>query len=253
MAAPAFRSNGAMATTAGGFTTGVNVPYPAGLVAGDLLLLQLSYYNTSGPLIVPSGWTVLFGPVTPTNPSSELVNVLYKIATGSESGTLNVKVSVNSTPIITAIMSAWSGCGSGSPVDVYATSSLPSSGTSGTNPSVTTTGVDRRVLHMFWVYSSSATVTPNASDTERYESGADSNMFYNHEVADRAQAVAGASGTSSATFSTSISGGVAATIALKPPAAGLAGVKTLQGVSWSSVKTVDGAANASIKSWLGVT
>jgi PKD repeat protein len=101
---------------------------------------------------------------------------------------------------------------------VYATATLPTSGTTGTCPSVTTTGTNRLLLHAYYDWTASTTVTPNAADTERYDAF-DSNTNFAVELATTVQAAAGASGTSSATFGSATFGGLAVTVALAGPSA----------------------------------
>jgi len=96
---------------------------------------------------------------------------------------------------------------------------LATSGTTATAPSVTTTVANTRLLHIYWGYVNNSTVTPNASDTERYDAW---NISINlgYELADRAQAATGATGTSAATWvGSALFGGLAATVALAPAAA----------------------------------
>jgi len=211
----AFRSAGTLAVTS---DLAPAIPYPAGLVAGDLLLLQFACIHSLTPA-TPSGWTKLLGPVAMagTSPATD-GHMYWKVAAGSESGSLTVTLSGTSN-WAGGVMTAWSGVSGSGPVDASATATLATSGTTATAPSVTTTVANTRLLHIYWGYVNNSTVTPNASDTERYDAW---NISINlgYELADRAQAATGATGTSAATWvGSALFGGLAATVALAPAAA----------------------------------
>src|SRR3990167_5001387 len=82
MAAPAFGSAGAAAAAA---SSTVNVPHPAGIQAGDLLVLLVLSKTGSVAINTPSGWS--------KDPTAERAQGtvsraawFWKRATGSESG-----------------------------------------------------------------------------------------------------------------------------------------------------------------------
>lgn len=62
------------------------VNLPAGITAGDLLLLWFSRDNTTGAVTAPSGWTVEQGPLSQSDQSY----LFSKIADGSEGATATV-------------------------------------------------------------------------------------------------------------------------------------------------------------------
>lgn len=206
-----FRSAGAVVSN-GGNT--VNVPFPASIAAGDLLVIQLFTAGGTSTLTTPTGWTLLLGPNTTPGTAAAHVYVLTKIATGSETGTQTV---VFSGSFLGGIMSAFSGVDTTTPVDVSAYANLATSGTSAVAPSVTTTQANTLLLHMYWVGAASSSVTPNGADTEIYDSF-DTNFGFVIEAATIAKAATGASGTSTATNSAAMNGGGAATLALAPTA-----------------------------------
>lgn len=84
MAAPSFVANG----TVQALTTSASVPYPAGLVAGDLILLYAANTAT-GIQNAPAGWTELGSLTTSGSATSR---IWYRIATGTESGTVAITV-----------------------------------------------------------------------------------------------------------------------------------------------------------------
>lgn len=208
--AVAFRSAGARVSNGG---TTVNIPFPAGLAAGDLLLIEVFTAGGGSILTTPSGWTLSVGKITFTGPSGAYGYVLTKIATGSESGTQAV---VFNASFLGGIMSAFSGVDTTTPVDVSASATLATSGTSAVAPSVTTTKANTLLLHLYWVGAGSAvSVTPAGGDTEIYDSW-DANFSLDIEAATIAQAATGSSGTSTATSSAAMNGGGAATVAIAP-------------------------------------
>jgi hypothetical protein len=81
-----------------GSTTGtsLSVAYPAGLQAGDILVLWIAS-GGNGTYTTPSGWSVAIS-------SSSGRAVYYKVATGSESGSLSVSVQSDSNAAKCGIM-----------------------------------------------------------------------------------------------------------------------------------------------------
>lgn len=75
------------AGTVQSFGASASVPYPASLVAGNLLILHCASYDGTTTNGVPSGWTQLTG--SPFSGGSVTqARIYYKIATGSETGTI---------------------------------------------------------------------------------------------------------------------------------------------------------------------
>src|SRR3990172_2502157 len=69
-------------------TSPVAVPYPTGITAGNLLILQVSVRNLTSVPTDPSGWTLLYGP--DTSGTSVRQWIYGKIADGTESGDLSL-------------------------------------------------------------------------------------------------------------------------------------------------------------------
>jgi PKD repeat protein len=208
----AFRAAGALASQFQGTPT---IPYPAGVAANDLLLIHYVAGTATVTPTTPSGWTLLLGPVAMSGGgNANRGYVYYRVAGGSEPSSVTFANS-GASNTTGGIMTAWTGCDITTPIDGSATATLPTSGTTGTAPSVTTTKASTRVLHLYWDWTGSTTVTPNGADTERYDTFLSAtNIVF--ELADTAQGAAGATGTSSVTFAAATSGGLAATIALAP-------------------------------------
>jgi hypothetical protein len=79
-----------------GTSGSLSAPYPSGLAANDLLLLQITIRDTTSAPIQPSGWTLLFGPDSSTVGRQW---IYYKFAVGSESGSLSLTVGGTSCQI----------------------------------------------------------------------------------------------------------------------------------------------------------
>lgn len=193
-------------------TTGRDFPYPAGVGNGDLLILPIFSQTTSINTVTPSGWTKLFGPVAASG-TSYRVYLFYKIAGPSEPSSVNVKPETG-TGSVGGIMSAWSGCDTAAPFDVYATAGMPTSGTTGTCPSVTTTKANTHLARLYWGWHDPGTITPDPADTERYDVFF-TDLTHLHGAASRAQAATGPTGTATITFpGTPLFGGLAVTAAI---------------------------------------
>src|SRR3972149_4288072 len=82
---PAYINAGAGASAT---TSPVAVPYPTGITAGNLLILQVSVRNLTSVPTDPSGWTLLYGP--DTSGTSVRQWIYGKIADGTESGELSL-------------------------------------------------------------------------------------------------------------------------------------------------------------------
>ena len=93
MAAPAYAAAGAGDAVDGGASSTVNPAYPSGIVAGDLLLLQVAMTEQGEPwnVNVPSGWTELHADENGGAAGNDIRQEIFaKSASGSESGTLAV-------------------------------------------------------------------------------------------------------------------------------------------------------------------
>lgn len=87
-------SFGAQGTTIAG-TTSIDVPYPAGITAGQMLVLFVGTKYDPNPPATPSGWTLGASSAGGSGSSGVDTGVgdvrqYYKIADGTESGTVNL-------------------------------------------------------------------------------------------------------------------------------------------------------------------
>src|SRR5215217_7567233 len=96
-------------------STSYNVAYPSGITAGQLLVLFISINGGTG-VNSPSGWTEVYNDLTLSNPKG---GIWYKIATGSESGTL--AVTLGSSVTGSGIILRYTGVDTTTPMDVTPT------------------------------------------------------------------------------------------------------------------------------------
>jgi hypothetical protein len=116
-------------------TGSINVPFPAGVTSGQLLLLQLGSRSSNVP-VTPTGWTLAW--------FDEVLNtrqrIYYKFATGTESGTL--AVTCGNSNVNVGRMYSFSGVNAGTVFFEGAATSTDEDGTL-PGPSVTTSAPQR--------------------------------------------------------------------------------------------------------------
>jgi hypothetical protein len=115
--------------------TSTPVPYPAGITAGDLLLMFVAVNVGTVPAL-PAGWTDIVSGASGTGSQSPSIRWQYKIADGSETGTQSV---THSNTLSKGMMWRISGVDQSVPVDVTGTHVAVAIGTSLTHAGVTTT------------------------------------------------------------------------------------------------------------------
>jgi len=89
MAVPTIAASGAGAVS---FSTDLNVPYPAGITAGDLLFVHTVISSSVG-MNIPAGWTE----VRNTGATDPRAQVFRKIADGTETGNLTISTASSNT------------------------------------------------------------------------------------------------------------------------------------------------------------
>jgi hypothetical protein len=181
---------------------------PAGVTTNDVLLAGISVRGNP-TITAPSGWTLVRSDASGT---TLLQSVYRKVATGSEPASYTWTFS---EPIASAVggIAAYSGVNTTTPIDVHGGQANASS-TSVTAPSVTTTAANAMLVGFFGT-ANDATFTAASGMTERYDVDADGTNQIGGEVADQAQAAAGASGTRVATASVAAVN-IGQLVALKP-------------------------------------
>lgn len=205
-----------------------NIPYPASIAAGDLLVVSMES-NGAELGTNPTGWTTIYKQTGAalTNPRG---GMFYKIATGSESGTLAWPVTPGTTTTMqgTAQMFRYTGVDNTTPLDVAAGSYTNSNAAdvAVVLPSLTTVTAGAMLIMMGAPNSGSTTLnapgSAAAGTTVRVDHGAlggTGNKGGFH--ADQLLGAAGATGTKTFTWSAARAN-FGAIAALRPAAGGAA-------------------------------
>lgn len=162
MAVPVWQNVGSVSNVA--LATDPTPAYPAGISAGDLLVLFVFIRSSTGTVVDPSGWTRVFDD-TNVGPGSSFV--FLRKADGTESGTLTVDCSAAAGVLAQAVIgrvTGWNDAGAiGDAVEGNATNS--GTGTTDSQASLTTGGPDRLVVAWRWFGASIA------ASVEAYASG----------------------------------------------------------------------------------
>jgi hypothetical protein len=164
-------------------------PMPAGVVAGDALVMILHAWGGGTPVITtPAGWTSRGF----HNPGGDVWGCYTKIASGSEGA--SVTVTANTSTMSNIGILAYLGA---TAIDAVTDFGLQQSSTTPTVPSVTTTVANGMLVGLAG-FAGAASATPAAGWTERldHHSPNSSGLIYAME---RVQAAAGASGTAQIT------------------------------------------------------
>ena len=178
-------------------TNSVNIPRPAGLVAGDAMLATIA--TRGGPTITPpAGWTLVRQDVSGTTMRQA---VFVRIAGASEPTTYVFTLS--SSQSAAGGIVAYSGVDPTGPIDAHG-GGVNASSTSITAPSITTTGPGAMLVGLFGI-AQLTTQTPPAGMTERYDQAVPSTNTYKVTTAgaDELAPAAGATGTRVAVAATS--------------------------------------------------
>lgn len=165
MGIPAYVSagDGAATNTNGG---ALNVPYPATVTAGNLLLAHIYYDGNAAAPSTPANWTAMGGPYNVKNATPESRHWLFgKIAAGTESGTESFGT-VAATTLRMGRMYQFSGLYSATIAECYEDLDGDEYGYAAQvdDNSVTTSGADRLALNL--VAWDDDDVTPSVFDGE---------------------------------------------------------------------------------------
>jgi hypothetical protein len=145
------------------------VPYPASLVAGDVIFLVLGTGVADNPANTPAGWNLAVS-ANPTSVSRNLA-VFWKAATGSETG--SETVTIPSAAVGQGAMVAYSGVDTTTPIDVTPVYDEGLATSSHAAPSTTPSTADTYVAYIFLNGGAGDTWTTNpAGTTERFEATA---------------------------------------------------------------------------------
>jgi hypothetical protein len=233
----------------------LTMTYPTGIQAGDVLVATIHQRGGSGASISPpGGWT---SKLRTNNGTSSAEETFYKIATGSESGT--VGFTLTGQVQATGEMSAWSGVDTtGDPTDGSGGQTGSSTATV-TAPSISPTQANDLLLFGAGGRSPTGanTYTADAAMTERAESDNNSGSgSVSSELASQALTATGATGTRTSTATTTLQVYAAQLVALKPAAVvGGGTIKVWTGSAWvlKPVKVWTGSAWVAkpVKFWNG--
>ncbi len=186
-----FRSFTTLASGTGGSRT---ITKPAGVVAGDMLILQVGNASDAAPGAVPSGFTaVVNGQMTGAN------GVYLYVKTAGDSEPANYTVTITNSSHTTTLGMVALYSNAALPLAVHAVANqTTAASTNRIWPSVTTTVVDT-LLACFSALSSNTGTTPAAGMTERWDTGLPRIYLMTEPIA-----ASGATGTRTATgFETS--------------------------------------------------
>jgi hypothetical protein len=193
------------------------VAVPAGYAAGDtLIIVTVSTVTTT----TPTGWTLLSA-----QGSGNFITIFYKTATASESS-----VTLTNASVATAVMIAYRGVGSLTPVATYSTAT---SSTAITTNTLTTPLANSYVLSIYACSSSAAAITwtaPASTTAEVISNPPRGTGISGLLIVDESQATAGTSTARTATLLSSVTTLSAVAISLNVP-----NFLTLSGVTISGV------------------
>lgn len=189
-----------------GSATSAAVPVPSGVVAGDIIYVQL-YLEASRTITPPAGFTAVTG--NPSATAQQWEYLFWKRATASDSGTYTFTLSSAATRSGRAFRVSGA-IATGTPHDTPSRAARSTSATATPAVTVTTAGPDRLLLWFATNYNA-GTWTPPAGYTEHADNG-------EITAASAAQATAGSTGSVVGTGSNS-GQQTAALIAVIPDAA----------------------------------
>lgn len=212
MALPTWGAAGTQLT--GGSSTSAAVPVPAGVTAGQIVLVF--FYVESGQTITPpAGFAhAPFSPIIVTGTNGHHLVIFWKRAAAADSGTYAFTVAAGLVWRFAIACRVPGVVTSGSPFDVAAASAKTTTTNGTTNPlSLISNGPDR-----LWVWVATSfvtnTCTPPATTTERIDVSDQCAI----DVATKDQAIAASSGSLSGTFAnaTATAAFLAALLPLNP-------------------------------------
>lgn len=155
-----YRAKGATFASATGTTS--DIAYPAGIQAGDLLVIAL-HVNLNRTFTAPAGWTVVSSGTTATNNQTVMI---YKVADGTETGTVTITNDSTATAR-RGVMAAFDGVDPVNPIDGTPTlRSVTSTTAPYTMASQTPTMAGTLPVWAVTVNNTSTVWTPNPAGTE---------------------------------------------------------------------------------------
>lgn len=195
MAAPAFGSVGT--SSGGGSGTTCNVPVPASVASGHVIIVAL-YVETTQAVTPPSGFTeAIDSPAVVTGAHAHDLHIYWKRATGADSGNYSFTIASGLAWRLGRALRFTGVVSSGYPFDVT-NSAVKTTTTDGTTPAVSqfTNGPDRLWVWAASFFNGNVACTPPTGFTERSEDQGGVVV----DVATLAQTTQGGSGSLSGTF-----------------------------------------------------
>lgn len=208
----AYDSSGAIV----GFTTTtpIDVPYPATVNSGDILILHASEFNSNADITTPSGWTELY-----KYDSGSFVWAYYiKRADGTETGNLAVTVEGSSLWAF-GMISRWTGVTTSDPFFEDATGTAQQNDDSMESQTITSTGEGYTAVVLTSILDDFTLGAWDGSYSEVYDFTTTDAGDHGYTASTQVKATAGDVAQETATFSTGDNhGGVS--FFLIPPSAG---------------------------------
>ena len=139
----------AVETAGGYFVSGgtLDVPVPAGTVAGDFLIAQVAY-NAAGSITPPSGWTTID---VLTHPTAPIMQGLYwRTASGTEPAHYSFTLSSGKSDTAAGAIAVYTGIDTNDPIDAFA-GQASAAGQPVVAPSITTGEPDTTLIGFFTV------------------------------------------------------------------------------------------------------
>src|SRR5581483_3978296 len=211
---PAFRAANSAVASSGTLT----ITKPTGTAANDVLVASVAVTPSSVAITPPSGWT-LVRRTDNAGPTSTSLAVYYKVAGASEPTSYAWGMSGASFGV--GGIQGFTGVDTANPINIEDGQSTPSSTTHAT-PSITTT-VANAMLVTSHAFASSSSWTPPSGMTESFDkaNGSANATGLTVEGSRVLLAVAGVSGTKTATAAANADAGNAHILALRPIATNL--------------------------------
>ncbi|MCP3933955.1 MAG: DUF5011 domain-containing protein, partial [Actinomycetia bacterium] len=194
----------------------LDLPVPAGVVAGDLLIAQVGYNAVAGSTITPpAGWNTI--DVLSHTTKGMMQGLYWREATGSEPAQYSFTLSSGKSDTAAGTIAAYSDVNLTSPIDAFGGQENGTS-TSVVAPSITTTQAGTTLVGFFAVRDDGS-ITPPAGMTERWDVNSNAGVGAVGETtaegADELLGAAGPTGTRTATAQAS-DGSIGHLVALAP-------------------------------------
>jgi hypothetical protein len=195
-----------------GTSTGVVIPLPSGISAGDLMIaaVHVGWCNSGSTVTAPGGWTQIAqlgntGSGCGSSNTTKQLATFYKIATASEPSTFTFLGTSNQYYV--GGIAVYSGVNTANPINTGTSFGAQGSCTAIVANSATTTVSCTRLVNVFFcsVNSSKTNIVPQPSLTERFDIGTTGNHPWgneNLELSDELFTGVGATGIRTASLST---------------------------------------------------